>query len=398
MTATANPVIAGDDLLTDAQRALREQARRFAMEEVLPVANRLDRERVDIPQELLDRMAELGYFGIRVPREYGGLGLGVLEYSLIAEELARAWMSVASIIARANGTGCDVADPARREELLRRSAAGKWIGGIAFSEPEAGSDLGNVSCSARRDGDEWVITGEKRWCGHALAGDFILLLARVSDDPDERWKGLETFLIEKERGKFPPGLRGEPIDKIGYNGITSWHLWFEGLRVPASALLPGRHDNSGEGFRDTVTRLNIARVTTAARAIGLARGALEDALDYARRRQQFGRPIIKFQALRHKLADMAMQVEVARRMCHHAARLIDAGLEARAQASIAKLFASEMAERVTSDALQVLGGNGYTYDYAIERYWRDARLTKIFEGTSEIQREIIARSLTGGAS
>lgn len=393
-TAAASP---SDALLSDAERRLQEQARRFAIEEVLPVADRVDRERCDIPAQLVDRLAELGYFGIRLPREHGGLGGGVLEYSLVGEELARAWMSVASIIARGNGAGCNVADPERRAELLRRSAAGRWIGAIAFSEPEAGSDLANVSCSATREGDEWVISGEKRWCGNAKAGDFILLLARTgTPDPEQRWKGLESFLIEKQRGSFPDGLSGRAIDKIGYHGITSWHLEFDGLRVPGSALLAGRHEGAGQAFRDSVVRLNAARVHTAARAVGLARGGLEDAVAYAGRRNQFGRPLAGFQAIRHKLADMATQIEAGRQLYRHAARLMDAGIDARAQAAMAKLFASEMAERVTSEAMQVLGGNGYTTDHAVERHWRDARLTRIFEGTSEIQRELIARDLTGG--
>lgn len=232
MTAVA-PGPASSMFLTEEQLALQSQARSYAIDELLPIANRVDRLKVDIPDEVLERLAELGYFGIRIATEYGGLGLGVLEYCLVAEELARAWMSAASIIARANGTGCEVGEEDRRAELLRLSASGRWIGAVAFSEPEAGSDLGNVSCQAKRDGNEWVITGEKRWCGNALAGDFILLLARTtSRDPERRWKGLESFLIEKPRGVFPDGLSGHVIDKIGYHGMTSWHLQFDGLRLP----------------------------------------------------------------------------------------------------------------------------------------------------------------------
>lgn len=398
MTASEAPTTSSASL-TDEQLGLQAEARRYATQELLPIANRVDREKVDIPSEVLDRIAELGYFGIRVSTEYGGLGLGVLEYCIVAEELARAWMSAASIIARANGTGCDVADRERRADLLRRSASGRWIGAVAFSEPEAGSDLGNVACRATLDGDEWVITGEKRWCGNALAGDFILLLARTRDlDPDRRWRGLESFLIEKQRGSFPDGLSGQIIDKIGYHGMTSWHLTFDGLRLPAAALMPGHNDGEGEAFRDAVDRLNVARVHTAARAVGLARGGLEDALEYAQRRKQFGKPLARFQVVRHKLAEMATQVEAGRQLFYHAARLMDSGLDARREVAMAKLFCSEMAERVTSEALQILGGNGYTTEYAVERYWRDARLTRIFEGTSDIQREIISRSLIGGRS
>lgn len=379
--------------LDEARLALRARARRFATEELLPIANRLDPRREDMPRSLLERMAELGYFGIRVPSEHGGMGQGVFEYCLIAEELARAWMSAASIIARANGMGCNVADPARRADLLRRSADGRWIGAAAFSEPEAGSDLAAVACRAERDGDGWVVTGEKRWCGNAKAADFILLLARTeAPAPGARWRGLELFLVGKRRDAFPDGVTGQPIDKIGYFGMTTWSLSFDGLRLPADARL---ESSRGQGFLETVETLNVARVHTAARAVGLARAGLEDALAYVRRREQFGRPIAAFQATRFKLADMATRIEAARQLYYHAADLLDRGGRADKEAAMAKLFASEMAEEVTSAALQLHGGNGYTTEHAVERHWRDARLTTVFEGTSEIQRQLLGDRLLG---
>jgi alkylation response protein AidB-like acyl-CoA dehydrogenase len=288
--------------------------------------------------------------------------------------------------------------------LLRRSAAGEWIGAAALSEPGAGSDLANVQCRAAKDGDDYVITGEKRWCGNALAADFIMLLARTREpEPGEnRSRGLESFLIEKERDRFPDGLTGTPIDKIGYYGITTYHLVFDGLRVPASSLLGARANDAahkpaaaGRAFNATMHGLNIARIHTAARAIGLARGALEDSLAYAQERVQFGRPIGEFQAIRFKLADMATQVEAARAFMYDAAALCDAGEPIEQQAAMVKLFATEMAVHVTGDAIQVHGGNGYTTERSVERYWRDARLTTIFEGTSEIQRVIISDRLLG---
>ena len=373
--------------LTSARLELRRQAREFSLEHVLPVANRLDPLREEIPDSLLDRLRDHGYFGILIDREHGGLGLGVFEYCLIAEELARGWMSVASVIARANGTGTGVADPNRRSDLLRRSAAGEWIAGVAFSEPGAGSDLAAVSCEAVRDGDQYLVRGEKRWCGWALRADFILLLARTSP---ERIAGLETFIVEKPRGAFPPGIAGKMIDKIGYFGISSYSLHIDGLRVPVANKLGAAQQEAGEGFYDTVRLLNTARVHTAARAVGLARGAIEDASAYAQHREQFGRPLAQFQVLRHKLADMLTAVEAARQLYYYAAHLLDCGARCEKECSMAKLFASEMAEHVCSDALQILGGNGYTTEHAVERYWRDARLTKIFEGTSEIQRTVIA--------
>lgn len=390
--------------LTEERLAIQATARRFAMDEVLPLANELDPKKADIPRDFLRRIGELGYFGIMIDRAYGGMGLGVFEYAVITEELARAWMSVASIIARGNGMGTQARDPERRAELLRRSARGEWIGAAALSEPGAGSDLANVQCRATRDGDEYVISGEKRWTGNALAADFIMLLARTAEpgEGESRGRGLETFVIEKQRDAFPDGLRGTPIDKIGYYGITTWNLMFDDLRVPADALA-GRRANdpaqapraAARAFNATLHGLNVARVHTAARGIGLARGALEDSLAYAGERVQFGRPIGEFQAIRFKLADMATQIEAARALMYSVAQRCDGGEPIEKEAAMAKLFATEMAERVTSDGLQIHGGNGYTTERAVERYWRDARLTTIFEGTSEIQRVIISDRMLG---
>jgi alkylation response protein AidB-like acyl-CoA dehydrogenase len=383
---------------TPARTTLRDTVRAFAMDEVLPVANELDPRHEDIPAALLDRMGELGLFGVLIPEDEGGLGLGVYEYCLVSEELARAWMSVGSIIARGNGTGCDSADPDRRLTLRRASAAGRRIGAIAFSEPEAGSDLANVACRAERDGDGWLVTGTKRWVGHALAADFIHLLARTRPPREDRGPsdGLELFLVEKERGEFPAGITGTPIDKIGYFGLTTWELELDGLPLPADAL-QDTGEEEGQGFKHSLGWLHVARAQTAARAVGLARGALEDALTYCQQRVQFGEPIGNQQVIRHMLADMSAEVAAARQLYQHAAWLVDAGQPANTETSQAKLFASEMAERVTSQALQIFGGNGYTTQFAAERYWRDARLTRIFEGTSEIQRRIIADSLLADA-
>ena len=387
--------------LTDERRDLQDRARTFAMQEVLPLANELDPQKADIPRSFLDRMGELGWFGITLPEEVGGLGLGVFEYCLVAEELARAWMSVASIIARAQGMGTQIGDADRRLELLRRSARGQWIGAAALSEPGAGSDLANVQCRATEDGDDWVISGEKRWCGNARNADFIQLLARVRDpEPGERRSaGLATFVIEKERGAFPAGLRGEPIDKVGYHGMTTFHLWFDGLRVPDANRVGGGGGGSGERstFAATQSGLNVARVHTAARGVGLARGALEDSIAYSQERVQFERPIASFQAIRFKIADMAAEIEAARALTWQVAQAMDDGHNVEKEAAMVKLLATEMAVRVTGEGMQIHGGNGYTTERSVERYWRDARLTTIFEGTSEIQRRTISDRLLGRA-
>ncbi|MEV1290946.1 acyl-CoA dehydrogenase family protein [Pseudonocardia sp. NPDC049635] len=376
---------------TPEREALQAQAREFATGRVLPVANELDPRRGEIPRDLLEEMGELGYFGITVAREHGGLGLGAFEYCMVAEELARAWMSVGSIIARAQGAGTGVADPERRAELLRRSARGQWIGAIALSEPDAGSDLAAVETRAVRDGDEYVITGRKRWTGNAKAADFIQVLVRTgAPGPGEkRSAGLATLVVEKQRDTFPDGLTGRPIDKIGYHGFVTWDLEFDGVRVPVANQLGA----GGDGFADAQAWLNIARVHTAARAVGLARAAVEDCVRYLQQRRQFEHPIGDFQAVRFTLATMAARVEQARSFYQHVAHRLDQGEPYAREAAMAKLVATEMAAEVTADGIQLHGGNGYTTEHQVERHWRDARLTTIFEGTSEIQKKIIADRL-----
>jgi alkylation response protein AidB-like acyl-CoA dehydrogenase len=376
--------------LTDERRLIQSIARDFAMKEVLPVANKLDAVKGEIPMALRDQMGELGYFGILIPEAYGGQGLGVFEYVLVTEELARAWMSVASIIARGNGLGGGFSEEQKRD-YLPRMARGEFLGAFAMSEPDAGSDVANISCRAQRDGDDWVITGSKMWCTFADGADYITLVARTAEpeDPRRRHTGLSMFFIEKERGTLPPGVSGTPVNKIGYHGWKTWDLRFDDFRVPAGTLL----GEEGRGFYQAMGFLEGARAHTAARAIGLARGGLEDAVAYAKQRVQFGRPIADFQAIRFKLAEMAAEIEAARQLMYFVADAIDSGRRCDKEASMVKWFASEMAERVTSEALQVHGGYGYTTDLPIERYWRDARLTKIFEGTSEIQLRIISDRL-----
>lgn len=380
--------------LTPNRLRIQATARKFAMDTVFPIANELDPVKGEFPEVLLEQLGEMGYFGIYVPKEHGGMGLGIFEYCLITEELSRAWMSVASIIARGHTMGTQVADKKRSVDLLRQNAKGKRIGAVALSEPNVGSDLAAVETMAIRKGDFWEINGEKKWCGHALRADFIYLLAKTPIQAGEHpSKALKAFIIDKERGSFPEGITGEAIPKIGYHGIESYRLHIKQLRVPHENLAVIRAETGKNAFDATKKGLAIARVHTAARAIGLAKGALEDALAYAKKRVQFGKPIGKFQAIRFKLATMATEIEAARALMYQVADQIDKGFLSHKEASMCKLFATEMAERVTSEALQIFGGNGYTTEVQVERYWRDARLTKIFEGTSEIQQKIIANEL-----
>ena len=378
--------------LTDERRMIQQAARTFAMKEVLPAANALDHTGGEIPMALRGQMADLGYFGIRIPQEYGGLGLGIFEYVLVTEELSRAWMSVASIIARGNGL-LGGFDEAQRRTYLTRMARGEFLGAVALSEADAGSDLGNISCRAERAGDGWVLNGSKMWCTFADGADFITVLARTEPVTDikQRHRGIATFFIEKARGTLPPGCTGSPINTIGYHGWRTWELHFD--NCPAVQLGGG---GEGRAFAATASGLDVARVHTAARAVGLARGALEDSLAYAKQRVQFGRPIAEFQAIRFKLAEMAAEIEAARQLTYYVATEADSRRRCDKEAAMAKWFATEMAERVTSEGIQVHGGYGYTTDLPLQRYWRDARLTKIFEGTSEIQLRIISDRLLGG--
>ncbi|MCW2688134.1 MAG: Acyl-CoA dehydrogenase [Mycobacterium sp.] len=377
--------------LTDDQLAIRALAREFARKEVLPVANELDPVAGDIPMELRRKLADVGFFGILIAEEHGGLGLGVLEYALITEELAGAWMSVASLIARSQQFLEGWTDEMRAKHMAA-AARGDYLSAFALSEPEAGSDAANVKCQAVRDGDEWVITGQKMWCTFADGAHYILLFARTSmPDPARKARGISCFVVEKEPGPFPAGLSGTPMRKIGYHGWKTWELSFDQFRIPSDALVGAE----GDGFKIAMGNLDVARVHTAARSIGLARAALEDAVSYIGARIQFGKPLAVNQALRFKIADMATQIEAARALTLQVARHIDAGERCSTEASMAKLFASEMSERVTSDALQMHGGAGYTKAFAVERHWRDARLTKIFEGASEIQQRIISDDILG---
>jgi alkylation response protein AidB-like acyl-CoA dehydrogenase len=382
---------------TGARIELQMEARAFARDIVLSVADKLDPQKAEMPKSLIDQMAAKGWFGITIPAEHGGMGLGVFEYCLVSEELSRAWLSVGSILARGQGLGTQTIDDARRLELLRRSAQGKWIGAIALSEPTAGSDLAAVQTRAIRESDHWLLSGTKRWAGFALAANFIEVLARTREPKqgEPRSAGLETFLVVKQPGTFPDGMTGRVIDKIGYHGFLTWHLELDGVRVPEGDRLTGLYGDEGADadlgdFAAVQRGLNIARVHTAARAVGVARAALEDTWAYLQEREQFGHPIGEFQALRFALADMAAEVAQARAFWQQVAHLLDQGEAAESESAQVKLLATEMAVRVTNQAMQLHGGNGYTTERRIERYWRDARVTTIFEGTSEIQRRIIS--------
>jgi alkylation response protein AidB-like acyl-CoA dehydrogenase len=378
-----------DGVLDTEHRMLRDETRTFVENEVRPEARERDSDGEHMSEDLVRQLGEMGFFGILIDEEYDGLGLDLKAYAVLAEELSRGWLSVGSIIAR--GQSLAGATEAQKERYLPKMARGDLLKSIAISEAEAGSDVANMRTRAERDGDEYVLNGQKMWTTFAKGSDFILTYAVTDPDADPTHAGISGFIVEKPAGTFDrDGLSGQPIDKIGYHGWDTWMVNFDDVRVGEDKLV-GREE--GQGFYQIMEFFEEGRVHTAARAVGLARGALEDAVSYAKEREQFDQPIAEFQALRFKLAEMATRTEAARALTLLVAEAVDQGERADAQAAMAKLFATEVAEEVTSDGIQVHGGYGYTTEFDAERYWRDARLTKIFEGTNEIQKRIIADRL-----
>lgn len=376
-------------LLDEEHQMLRDETRRFVKNEVLPEARERDPEKKEMSTELVDQLRELGFFGILIDEEYGGLGLDLKAYAVIAEELSRGWLSVGSIIAR--GQSLPGATDEQKKEYLPKMASGEMLKSIAISEPDAGSDVSNMRTQAKRDGNEYVLNGQKMWCTFAKGSDFILTYAVTDPDAEPAHRGISGFIVEKPAGTFDrDGLSGSSIDKIGYHGWKTWEVNFDDVRVSADKLVGGEE---GNGFYQIMEFFEEGRVHTAARSVGLARGALEDSVEYAQEREQFDEAISEFQAIRFKLSEMATEVEAARALTLLVANAVDAGEGAGAEAAMAKLFASEVAENVASEGIQIHGGYGYTTEFDVERYWRDARLTRIFEGTSEIQKRIIADQL-----
>jgi alkylation response protein AidB-like acyl-CoA dehydrogenase len=382
--------------LTEERQLIKDAAASFTDDVVLPAANRLDPEKGSIPGEVIAQMAELGFFGIRAPEKYGGSGLGCFEYCLIAEELSRGWMSVASIIAR-SGYGVvekiESWSEEKRQDYCERAVKGDFMVAMALSEPNVGSDLASISCKAVPQGDNFILTGSKYWCTFCDQADAIVVIARTSSPSNtkRRHEGLSAFLVEKPRGALPENCKGHAIPKIGYFGWNTFELAFDGCAVPRSNMI----GKEGHAFAFMASGLESARAHTAARSIGLAQGALNSAVQYSHERIQFEQPISQFQDLRFKIARMASEIEAARQLNYFVCNQIDRGGRCDKEASMAKWYASEMSERVTSEALQILGGAGYTTHFPVERYWRDARLTKIFEGTSEIQLRIISDQILG---
>lgn len=366
-----------------------DEVRRFVEREVLPVAHTLEKEDT-YPADLIDKLRAMGVFAATIPEAYGGLGLDFLTYVQIVEELARGWMSLSGIV----NTHVLVAymistfgTEEQRQRFLPIMAESERRGGLCISEASAGSDVQAIEMTAIRDGDNYILNGSKLWVTNGVNASIFAVLARTDPQAQPPYRGMSVFLVEKGT----PGLQvGRTFDKLGYKGVDTAELVFESVRVPAANLLGERE---GEGFKHTMSGLEVGRINVAARAIGLARAAFEDAIKYAQQRETFGQPIAQHQAIQLKLADMATNIEAARLLLQKAALKKDRGERCDLEAGMAKLFASEMCQQVTLDALRIFGGFGYTKEFNVERYYRDAPFMLVGEGTSEIQRLIIARQL-----
>ena len=363
--------------------------REFVRRDVEPVASKYDNEDV-YPAELADRMAELGLFGIIIPEEYGGLALDHATFATIFLELAKGWMSLTGILGTHHVMASIIANGGTEQQkrrFLPRMATGELRGGLALTEPEAGSDVQNIRTAAVRDGDDYVIDGSKLFITNAERGHGFAVLAKTDASADPPYRGISCFIVEKSGSGVEVG---QHFDKLGYRGVDTAELLFRDCRVPASNLVG---EVEGRGFSQVMAALESGRINVAARAVGVATAALEAAVKYAQQRETFGVPIARHQAIQIKLADMATKIEAARLLTYEAARKKDLGERVDLEAGMAKLFASEVCGEVTLEAMRIHGGYGYVKDYPVERYYRDAPLMIIGEGTNEMQKLIIARRL-----
>lgn len=374
-------------MLTEEQQLIRDTARSFAQEKLAPFAAGWSRDR-HVPVAALKEMGDLGFLGMLVPEEHGGADVGQVAYTLALEEIAAGDGAVSTIMSVHNSVAClpilRFGTEEQKRKYLRPLARGETIGGFALTEPQAGSDASALKTRARRDGDGWVLTGSKQFITSGKTAG--VLIAFAITDPDASKNNMSAFIVPTDLPGFEV-VRVE--DKLGQHASDTCQIAFSDMRLPADCLL----GKEGEGYRIALSNLEGGRIGIAAQAVGMARAAFEAARDYARERSAFGKPIVEHQAVAFRLADMKTQVSVAREMVLHAARKREAGEPCLTEACMAKLFATEMAERVCSSAIQTFGGYGYLADFPVERIYRDVRVCQIYEGTSDVQRIVIARDL-----
>ncbi|MGK5083365.1 acyl-CoA dehydrogenase family protein [Bdellovibrionota bacterium FG-1] len=374
---------------TPIQKELRELTRRFAQKELVPIVEQDEHEERFRP-ELIQALGELGLTGIPVPEEFGGAGLGYQEYAVAIEEIAKANTGYAisvsvtglpQVILNLFGT------PEQKKKFIPPLASGRHIGGFSLSEASSGSDAASLRTTATRQGDHYILNGTKLWCTQGDIAETIIVMARTGAAGVSPSKGISAFILEKGMPGFSYGKREK---KMGCHVSHTMELVLNNVRVP----IENRVGKEGDGFKVAMTALDSGRITIGAGAVGIAQGALDCAVTYSKQREQFGKPIAEFQGVSFMLADMATQIAAARLMVHRAAWLKDNGQPFSIEAAMAKLFATDMAMKVTTDAVQILGGAGYTQDFPVERYMREAKVMQIVEGTNQIQRVVIGRSLT----
>ena len=374
-------------LVNDEQQQISDAVRQFAQERLRPFAEQWDREH-RFPREAIEQMAELGLFGMLVPEQWGGSDTGYVAYAMALEEIAAGDGACSTIMSVHNSVGCvpilKFGSEQQKQQFLTPLATGVMLGAFALTEPQAGSDASSLKTRARLEGDHYVLNGCKQFITSGQNAGVVIVFAVT--DPAAGKRGISAFIVPTDS----PGYQVARVeDKLGQHASDTCQIVFENVRVP----LANRLGEEGEGYRIALANLEGGRIGIAAQSVGMARAAFEVARDYARERESFGKPLIEHQAVAFRLADMATRIAVARQMVHHAAALRDAGRPALVEASMAKLFASEMAEKVCSDALQTLGGYGYLSDFPLERIYRDVRVCQIYEGTSDIQRMVISRNL-----
>jgi butyryl-CoA dehydrogenase len=389
---TRNPKVMTnmDFELAEEQRMVREMTRGFAEREVKPVASRLDREAI-YPSDLIKRLGEMGLMGMLVPQEFGGAGMDLPSYAVAMEEISKAWASLGVAMSVQNSLVCApifrFGSATQKEKYLASLASGKRLGCYALTESGSGSDAGSIQTSAKRVGDDFVLNGNKIFTTNGNRADLAIVYAVT--DPARGKKGISAFIVE---AKSPGFIVGKLEDKLGLRSSDTASLIFEDCRVPPENLLGAE----GEGFRIALATLDGGRIGIAAQALGIAQGCLEESVAYARQRRQFGHAIAEFEAIQWMLADMTTEIDAARLLTYRAAWQAEQGRRFTKEAAMAKLFASEVANRAAYKAIQIFGGYGYTKEFAVERFFRDARITTLYEGTSEIQRLVIARHLIFG--
>jgi butyryl-CoA dehydrogenase len=373
--------------LSEEQQMVLETVRSFTEKEVKPVASKMDAAS-EFPHQLVKKLAEMGLMGAFIPAEYGGSGMDLLTYILAMEEISKAWAALGVIMTVNNSLACDpifrFGNEAQKKKYLTPLTQGTWLGCYALTEPGAGSDAGGIATQAKHEGSDYILNGSKLFITNGKHADVAIVYAVT--DPARGKKGISAFIVEKS---FPGFIVGKIEEKMGLRGSDTAELLFQGCRVPEENLLGVKN----EGFKIALSTLDGGRIGIAAQALGIAQGCLEAAISYAKERKQFGQPIASYQAIQWMIADMKTEIDAARLLTHRAAWRRQRGEAVTAMAAQAKLFASEMCNRVAYKAVQIFGGYGFIKDFPVERFYRDARITTLYEGTSEIQRMVIARHL-----